>query len=157
MINQSINPSVVLGSPPSPRHGSPGRSPSPSDSACRWQSRQRWARPLAAVQPRLMDCSWRFTRPSWKSPLAAGRSAGGQLGLAAAAMQPSVDLVQLMSQQQASLKHQKLSLKHQKNTVALSLSLSPSAALSTINLLSININHYHHSSSSTINSAISRW
>ena len=41
-------------------------------SALRWQSRQRWAKPLAAVVPRLMDCNWRFTRPSWNSLLENG-------------------------------------------------------------------------------------
>ena len=41
-------------------------------SALRWQSRQRWAKPLAAVVPRLMDCNWRFTRPSWNSLLQNG-------------------------------------------------------------------------------------
>lgn len=46
-------------------------------SALRWQSRQRWAKPLAAVVPRLMDCNWRFTRPSWNSLLENGRKREG--------------------------------------------------------------------------------
>ena len=45
-------------------------------SALRWQSRQRWAKPLAAVVPRLMDCNWRFTRPSWNSLLEDGWKTG---------------------------------------------------------------------------------